>query len=168
MRATTTIPHLKKRKARVGGKDAWRQRLTEFGTEGRRIRELLGLSQEHVARIAGVSQGAVSRFEQGRGVAIPLVGMLKIHLVLAQAVTRLDPKIRTDEMKQLLRWLDVLHVADDPRLPAWPVRATANGFDVSSDAHLARVMRDWSDLPEQKRRAFVAVIEAVIGTIKES
>lgn len=166
--ATTAMPYRRNLKNRVGGTAAWRQRLTEFGAEGRRLRKRLGLSQEDVARTAGVSQGAVSRFEQGRGVAIPFVGLLKIHLVLARAVKRLDPKLRTDEMEQILRRLDVLHVADDPRLPAWPVRETTDDFDLSSDEHLARVIRDWSDLPERKRRAFVAVIEAVVGTIKEA
>ena len=71
-------------------------------------------------------------------------------------------------MEQILRKLDVLHVADDPRLPAWPLRTSAKGFDLSSDAHLARVMRDWTDLPEQKRLAFVAIIDAVVAAVKEA
>lgn len=164
----TRRSHREKWKARVDAKGAWRERLIQFGIEGRRVREQLELSQEQVARAAGVSQGAVSRFEQGRGLAIPFVGMLRMHLVLAHAVKQLDPKMRTDEMRQLLRRLEVLHIADDPGLPAWPVRATAYGFAVSSDVCLARVIRDWSDLPEQKRLAFVAIIKAVVGAVKEA
>ncbi len=146
--------------------DPWRKRLTELGADARQIRERLGLSQEQVARAAGVSQGAVSRFEQARGLSVPLVGMLRIHLVLAHAVKRLDPKTRTDEMKQLFRRLDVLHVGDDPSLPAWPIGRNPNGFDVASDAHLARTIRDWSELPEPKRLAFVGIIEGIARAMK--
>lgn len=45
----------------------WREWIRDLGRRQRQLREFLGFSQEQVARLAGVSQGAVSRFETGRG-----------------------------------------------------------------------------------------------------
>jgi len=43
----------------------WREWMRGLGRQLRRVREFLGLSQDQVARLAGVSQGAVSRLEAG-------------------------------------------------------------------------------------------------------
>ena len=55
----------------------WSSWIKGLGKQARRVREFLGLSQEQVARVAGVSQGAVSRFEGGRGLATPLLVVMK-------------------------------------------------------------------------------------------
>ena len=57
----------------------WKEWMRAFGRQERRIREFLGLSQEQIARLAGVSQGAVSRLEAGRGLAFlsPVKGWLR-------------------------------------------------------------------------------------------
>ena len=60
----------------------WSNWMRDLGREVRRQREFLGLSQERLARAAGVSQGAVSRLEAGRGLATPLLVAVKIRLVL--------------------------------------------------------------------------------------
>ncbi len=52
-----------------------------FAAHARRVREFLGLSQVQLARLAGISQGGVSRFESGRGLSTPLlVVVLLLHL----------------------------------------------------------------------------------------
>src|SRR4029078_3091732 len=92
------------------GKQTWRQWITEFGAHERRVREFLGLSQEQVARAAGVSQGAVSRLEGGRGLSTPFVGIMKITLALAHALKELDPDLLTDEVRRFMRHLEVVKV----------------------------------------------------------
>ena len=62
----------------------WSSWIKGLGKQARRVREFLGLSQEQVARAAGVSQGAVSRFEGGRGLATPLLVVMKVNSRSAQ------------------------------------------------------------------------------------
>src|SRR5499427_8222226 len=100
-----------------GGRDAsakqpWREWITEFGLHVRRVREFLGLSQEQVARAAGVSQGAVSRFEGGRGLSTPFVGIMKIVLALAYALRQIDPELLTDDLRRFLQNLDMFDLPE--------------------------------------------------------
>src|SRR5262249_59245501 len=76
----------------------WRRGL---GRHTRRMREFLGLSQEQLARGAGVSQGAVSRLESGRGLATPLLVLLKINLALKREMEKMDPELLSDEARTL-------------------------------------------------------------------
>src|SRR2546429_6620461 len=69
----------------------WREGMRDLGRQLRRVREFLGLSQDQVARLAGGSQGAVSRLEAGRGVPPPLMVVLKVHPGLAPAPRAVDP-----------------------------------------------------------------------------
>src|SRR2546425_9137378 len=80
----------------------WAQWMRELGGRIRRVREFVGLSQEQLARLAGVSQGAVSRLEAGRGLATPLLVLMKIHLPLLRALRGLDPSILNDELRRML------------------------------------------------------------------
>jgi DNA-binding transcriptional regulator YiaG len=49
----------------------WERWMTGMGLYTRRLRELVGrLSQEQLARLAGVGQGAVSRLEMGAAVRV--------------------------------------------------------------------------------------------------
>ena len=52
------------------------------GQRIRKAREFLGLSQDQLARLADVSQGAVSRVEAGRGMATPLLTFVKLNRVM--------------------------------------------------------------------------------------
>src|SRR5512145_1267340 len=81
----------------------WKSWMRAFGRQERRIREFLGLSQEQVARLAGVSQGAVSRLEAGRGLATPLLVVLKINLAVSKALGALDPGLLNDELRRALQ-----------------------------------------------------------------
>src|SRR5436309_13395692 len=80
----------------------WREWRRGLGRQLRRVREFLGLSQDQVARLAGVSQGAVSRLEAGRGLATPMVVVLKVHRVLTRALHAFDPAIPDDEVRATL------------------------------------------------------------------
>src|SRR5207248_319020 len=80
----------------------WREGMRDLGRQLRRVREFLGLSQDQVARLAGVSQGAVSRLEAGRGLATPMMVVLKVHRVLTRALHAFDPAIPDDEVRATL------------------------------------------------------------------
>src|SRR5215470_3326809 len=64
----------------------WPRWMRGLGRHTRRLREFLGLSQEQLARIAGVSQGAISRLEAGRGLATPLLVVMKINIAVIHAL----------------------------------------------------------------------------------
>src|ERR1043165_8224763 len=81
----------------------WREWIRAFGRQERRVREFLGLSQEQLARLAGVSQGAVSRLEAGRGLATPMLVILKINLALRRALRDVDPSLLNDELRRVMQ-----------------------------------------------------------------
>src|SRR5436309_2752394 len=87
--------------------------MRELGRRLRRVREFLGLSQDQVARIAGVSQGAVSRLEAGRGLATPMLVVLKVQVVLGRAIGELDPAILDDQLRQNLDLGGLVRVGPD-------------------------------------------------------
>src|SRR5438132_9726763 len=80
----------------------WREAMRDLGCQLRRVREFLGLSQDQVARLAGVSQGAVSRLEAGRGLATPMMVVLKVTLALRHALRDVDPALLNDDLRRVL------------------------------------------------------------------
>lgn len=164
------MPQRKERatSGRGSGKQTWRQWITEFGAQTRRVREFLGLSQEQVARASGVSQGAVSRFEGGRGVSTPFVGIMKICLALAHALKQLEPDMLTDDARRFMKHLDILRLPDDPGTPVHPVGTNFKKLQLSPNPELVRVIHLYYELPDSKREAFLAVMEATISAIKNA
>lgn len=149
-------------------KQTWRQWITEFGAHVRRVREFLGLSQEQVARAAGVSQGAVSRFEGGRGLSTPFVGIMKINLALAYALRELEPAMLSDEVKRFMKHLDVLRLPSDPGSPVHPVGPNFKKIELSPNPELLKVIELYYDLPESKRAAFIKVMGATISALRNA
>src|SRR5262245_38461330 len=80
----------------------WERWIVAMGLYTRRLRELVGLSQEQLARRAGVSQGAVSRLEMGRAVHTPLVVVMKVNAAMRSALSALDPALLSKETKRLM------------------------------------------------------------------
>jgi transcriptional regulator with XRE-family HTH domain len=152
----------------TAGKQTWRQWITEFGAHVRRVREFLGLSQEQVARAAGVSQGAVSRFEGGRGLSTPFVGIMKINLALAHALKELEPDLLTDEVRRFMKHLDVLKLPDDAATPVGPVGPNFKKIQLSPNPELLQVIELYYELPESKRQAFIAVMTATISALRNA
>ena len=150
------------------GKQTWRQWITEFGAHVRRVREFLGLSQEQVARAAGVSQGAVSRFEGGRGLSTPFVGIMKINLALAYALKELEPDLLTDDVRRFMKHLEVLKLPDDAGTPVGPVGPHFKKIQLSPNPELVQVIELYYELPESKREAFIAVMSATISALRNA
>ena len=165
------MPQRKERSSSGRGtpsKQTWRQWITEFGAHVRRVREFLGLSQEQVARAAGVSQGAVSRFEGGRGLSTPFVGIMKINLALAHALKQLEPDLLTDEVRRFMKHLEILKLPDDSGTPVGPVGPNFRKIQLSPNPELLQVIDLYYDLPESKREAFIAVMTATISALRNA
>src|SRR5215468_11249359 len=123
----------------------WSAWMRELGRRLRRVREFLGLSQDQVARLSGVSQGAVSRLEAGRGLATPMLIVLKVQRVLARALADLDPALVDEDMRRT--------VAD-------PV-----GDAESTDPELEELIRLYRRLPERQRPRLVAAARATADSL---
>jgi transcriptional regulator with XRE-family HTH domain len=130
----------------------WARWMHALGRQGRRAREFLGLSQEQLADLAGVSQGAVSRLEAGRGLATPMRVVLKIHLALTRALRRVDPSLLDEQLKKVL---EIEHRLSPPigdiGIEALPL---------TRDPDLEELVRVYRALPERQRRTFLTVVRA--------
>jgi transcriptional regulator with XRE-family HTH domain len=135
----------------------WKKWMRDFGRQERRVREFLGLSQEQLARLAGVSQGAVSRLEAGRGLATPMLVILKINLAVARALRALDPALLNEDLR---RALDFEHLLSPP---------VGNvGFEatpITSDPDLEELVRLYRSLSDRQRQTFLSVVRATASAL---
>lgn len=135
----------------------WPKWMRELGSRIRRVREFVGLSQEQLARLAGVSQGAVSRLEAGRGLATPLLVLMKINVPLVSALRRLDPSILNDELRRMLEWTrNVTPPIGDMGYEVLPI---------TGDPGLEELIRRYQELPERQRRTFLSVMGATAASL---
>ena len=138
----------------------WRAWMKDLGDRARRMRELLGLSQDQLARYAGVSQGAVSRLEGGRGLATPMLVILKINLAFRRALLDVDPALLNDDLRRALEI--------EQRLSP-PVGGVGfNALPLTKDPVLEQIVLLYRSLPERQRDTFLSVVraaaEALAGT----
>jgi len=135
----------------------WAQWMRELGSRIRHVREFVGLSQEQLARLAGVSQGAVSRLEAGRGLATPLLVLMKLNVPLVSALRRLDPSILNDELRRMLEWTrNVTPPIGDMGYEVLPI---------TGDPGLEELIRRYQELPERQRRTFPSVMSATAASL---
>lgn len=143
----------------VAGERVWRQWMRGFGQHVRRVREFLGLSQGRLAKMAGVSQGAVSRFEAGRGLNAPFIIILRMNMALARALRTMDPALLTEDVHRFLRHMEFLRLPTDPGAPPLP-----GGIALTHERGLEDVIRLYRRLPAASRRAFAAAMQAFATT----
>jgi len=130
----------------------WGEWLRAFGRQERRVREFLGLSQDQLARLAGVSQGAVSRLEAGRGLATPLLVVLKINLALRASLRDLDPALLSDDLRRVLEIEERISPrVGDPSIAGAPL---------TKDAELEDIVRLYRRVPDGQRQTFLSVVRA--------
>jgi transcriptional regulator with XRE-family HTH domain len=82
--------------------------MQDLGRQLRRMREFLGLTQQELAQRAGVSQGAVSRFEGGRVLSTPFVAIVRLNVALARAIAALDASMLSDDARRYLHYMRFL------------------------------------------------------------
>jgi len=135
----------------------WREWMRGLGRQARRIREFLGLSQEQIAKLAGVSQGAVSRLEGGRGLATPLLVVVKLNVAMRRALSAYDPDLLSPEAREIMQHTD-RHVPDGNvnRFAEYPL---AKDVGVEELVHLYR------GLPERQRQKLLGVVRATASAL---
>src|SRR5215475_9379466 len=135
----------------------WSSWIKGLGKQARRVREFVGLSQEQVARTAGVSQGAVSRFEGGRGLATPLLVVMKVNAALRSGVSAMDRDILSEEARSLL-------------LPNEQVPGSSDAAPrpITKDPDLEELVRLYRDLPERQRQRLLTVVRATVAALGAS
>jgi DNA-binding XRE family transcriptional regulator len=135
----------------------WRGWMRAFGRHQRRLREFLGFSQEQLAKLAGVSQGAVSRLETGRGLATPMLVILKINLAMRKALRAVDPSLLTQELRDFAETVDkVAPTIGDVSVDAMPL---------TKDPEVEGLVRMYRGLPTRQRQAFVSVARATAAAL---
>jgi DNA-binding XRE family transcriptional regulator len=132
----------------------WREWMRDLGRQIRRGREFLGLSQEQLARLAGVSQGAVSRLETARGLATPTLVVLRVSRVLAGELGRVQPEVMDADLRTMR---SVLQPSDGAMLES----AT-----VHSDPHLEELMDIYRKTAPAQRPALLAIFRAAVTALK--
>lgn len=128
-----------------------------MGLYTRRLRELVGLSQEDLARLAGVSQGAVSRLEMGRAVHTPLIVVMKVNAAMRRALSALDPSLLSKETKRLMEVQD-RGVPDNAR--------EFDDLPVTRDPRLAEVVQLFWQVPPRNRGKLVALMRAAVTVLE--
>jgi len=134
--------------------EAWRRWMQAYGQQARRTRDFLRLSQEQVARLAGVSQGAVSRLEAAQGLATPFLVVLKVQQVLTQHLRRLDPALLNAEMRRAIDLGD------------WLAAPFGNDLRVSGDPQFTDLSRLFHDTPVRHREALMAIVRSAVAGFK--
>jgi len=137
----------------------WREWMRGLGRQARRVREFLGLSQEQIARLAGVSQGAVSRLEGGRGLATPLLVVVKLNIAIRRALRGFDPEMLSPEARELLERTDYVPENGSSQFTEYPL---------AKDAGIEAFVRLYRRLPEKQRDKLLAVVRATASALSPS
>lgn len=145
----------------------WQEWMSGFGRHVRRVREFLGLSQVELARRAGVSQVAISRFESGRGLNTAFVIALRISLALARSLKAVDRHLLTADARRFVEHMDFLGLPDDPEAPPLPAGVPVDRLAVTVDPELERLARLYRDLPPSRRQGFLRTIAVLAGALRE-
>jgi len=126
---------------------AWFRNLVQ---QTRALRELLGLSQDRLGTLAGVSQASVSRFERGTAQGTPAIVMLKVAVALARQC-RADDHTRLAE--PLVRILDDIE-------ELVPVRAVGELPMIARDPQAEQLQILFRAVPPRAREAVLSIVRA--------
>lgn len=130
-----------------------------MGRYSRRLRELVGLSQEALARRAGISQGAVSRLEAGRAVNTPLIVVMRINAAMREALTARSLEHLSEETRKIM---------DVPTRGIPKTGADFEGVPIASDARLPELIKIFWQVPPRQRDALVRMAQLFAGALSNA
>jgi transcriptional regulator with XRE-family HTH domain len=113
----------------------------------RDVRESLGLTQEQLARLAAVSQGSVSRFENGRHGNIAALVVLELTVALARQCRGQAAHLQLQAFDGLLDELALIFGGEEeaPEAPPYTgARIRQGGIGVARHAVILREGRCWT------------------------
>jgi len=136
----------------------WREWMRQLGVRVRQMRELVGLSQDQLASSVGVSQGAVSRLEHGRGLNTPLLVALKVYGGLVAALEGVAPAALSDDARALVVQLQALGLPEDGR-------GASGDAPVLAAPEVEEVIRLCHRLPAPRRRVLMDAMRALAAAL---
>ena len=125
-------------------------RIRWLGVSSRRLRLLAGLSQEGLARSAGVSQGAVSRYE-ARSAATPMLVVMKVNAALRREIAGGRLSASMEESRRLMS----IELRGIPRSPDG-----FEAFPVATSTDLETLTRLYWTVPSRQRERLADVLRA--------
>jgi transcriptional regulator with XRE-family HTH domain len=135
--------------------EQWEAWLTAFGSAVRRVRRFLGLTQQQLAQLAGVSQGSISRVERLAAAATPLLTVVRVQAALRTALAGVDPTLLSPDLRRFI----------EEQPDALTVARPAMEGAVVQDAVLDTVMQIVRRIPAAQRPAFLQIVEAAAAAL---
>jgi transcriptional regulator with XRE-family HTH domain len=142
-----------------GDETRWRSWMLELGQQIRRLRRLVGLSQQELADLADVSQGAVSRLETARGLATPLLIVVKINLALTAELRKFDATVSNAGLCRTHGVPDLLQVPDGG--------VGSDRVSCSPDPTFEAFVRLFRETSVRHRQGLLAIMRAASGALRE-
>jgi len=140
------------------GESSWGEWMRALGRRARHVREFLGLTQDELGRMAGVSQGAISRLESGRGLATPLLVVVKIGGALQQALAGVDQAMLSPEARRMIE--------EGFRLTPPASSAVPHDSPLTNDPALEEYVQLFHRVPDKQRGTFLAVVRATAKAVR--
>jgi transcriptional regulator with XRE-family HTH domain len=142
----------------VNDEATWRPWMLELGTQIRRLRRLVGLSQQDLADLAKVSQGAVSRLETARGLATPLLIVVKINLALLGELKKFEAIVPDTDLGRARGVTDLLRAPE----------RTLGPDAVVPDPMFSAFVRLFRETSECHREGLLAIMRAACIALRET
>ncbi len=128
----------------------WHAWFRNLGRQTRTLRELLGLSQDRLALLAGVSQGSVSRFERGIAQGTTAVVMFQLAVTLARQCRAQNHELLAEPLLRVLDDIEELV----------PVRAVRDLPMIARDPQAERLHILFMAAPPRAREAVLSIVRA--------
>jgi transcriptional regulator with XRE-family HTH domain len=140
--------------------DAWRDWMRTFGAHLQLLRRFFGLAAAELAAESGVTEGTVTRLEEGLLLELSFIDVIRINRALAQRLRTVDAALLTPEVKGFLQHLDYLAIPDEHGPPA-PGGVTIQRFQMFADPTVVELLELFLPLPRERRPILIEMLRTV-------